>query len=154
MTQLIQPEKFKNILPEEISKQLRDLGVSPEDLVQQFVSLDLSLDEVFKKAAALGVPGFVLVVILSYFGSVPLVNPLVTSLAGPIGVISDSLAGFAVEFALVNFYLERLKKGSLDDLLAEIDILPFTDTLKIKVKDRLANEPIPKIERIITIVQD
>ncbi len=154
MNQLIKSSKIKTVVPEELSKQLDALGISAEELAEQFVSLDLSLDEVIKKMASVGIPSVLLVTIIANFGTVPLVTTLATSLTGTMGVIGDSLVGFGIEMTVVNFYLERLKTEPLEELIEELNLLPLTDTLKNKVKDRLTNQVLPRIEKKITIVYD
>ncbi|MEA5536929.1 hypothetical protein [Crocosphaera sp. XPORK-15E] len=154
MDEITQKVTVSSLLPEEVSKQLKALGISPEDLSEQFVALDLSLDEVAKKIASVGIPSLILVAILTNFAGPPIVTTLATSLTGTIGVIGDTITGYTIEIILVNFYLERLKAETLEDLSQEIEILPLTDALKGKLKDRLSKEKIPKIIRTITIVED
>ncbi|GBF80259.1 hypothetical protein [Aphanothece sacrum] len=154
MSQITPIASSQTVFSEDVDKQLRAFGISPEELSQQFTSLDLSLDEVAKKIASIGIPSIILVALVTNFGGTPLVTTLATSLAGTIGVIGDSMTGYGIEIILVAFYLERLKSQSLEELVKEIDFLPLTDALKSKLRDRLNKEEIPRVEKTITIVQD
>ncbi|WP_353121424.1 hypothetical protein [Planktothrix agardhii] len=128
---------------DEINKQLSDLGFSPEEISKQLVSMGISLDEIAKKFASLSLPGILLAATFTTFGGTGLIVTLATALSGSIGVIGDSLTGYGIEIILATFYVERSKTEILDNLLKEIDILPVTDSLKLKIKSQLSQEKAP-----------
>jgi hypothetical protein len=125
---------------DEINKQLSDLGISPEEISKQLVSMGISLDEIAKKFASVGLPGILLATTFTTFGGTGLIVTLATALSGSIGVIGDSLTGYGIEIILGTFYIERSKTEILDNLLKEIDILPVTESLKLKIKSQLSQE--------------
>jgi hypothetical protein len=88
-------------------------------------------------------PGILLAATFTTFGGTGLIVTLATALSGSIGVIGDSLTGYGIEIILATFYVERSKTEILDNLLKEIDILPVTDSLKLKIKSQLSQEKAP-----------
>jgi len=89
----------------------------------------ISLDEIAKKIASLGLPGVILVIASGgMIGAYPLISALAT-LGGPFGLIGgltalglmtavgDVLSGYGIESLLSTVYKERSKSESLDILL-------------------------------------
>ncbi|MFM6355359.1 MAG: hypothetical protein ACKPH7_04795 [Planktothrix sp.] len=144
---------------DELNKQLTALGISPEELSKQLASMGISLDEVAKKFASLTIPGIIVAATFTTFGGAGLVVALATALAGPVAVIGDSLTGYGIEMVLGVVYIERAKNEPLDNLLKEIDILPLTDPLKLKLKNQLTQaKPIENtvidIPQVVTVVEE
>ncbi|AFW93268.1 hypothetical protein VB638_14770 [Dolichospermum sp. UHCC 0684] len=123
---------------DELNKQLSAFGISPEEISKQLSSMGISFDEIAKKTASIGVPSIILAVAFTSFGGTGLTVTLATALAGSIGVIGDNLTGYGIEMILTTVYVERRKTEAEEALYREIDILPLTDALKIKLKSQLA----------------
>jgi len=61
-------------------------------------------------------------------------------LLGLTAVLGDAVAGQGIEAILKDVYGERSKTKSVEDLLEEIQDLPITDELKLKLKNELSPE--------------
>ncbi|MDF5719560.1 MAG: hypothetical protein PUP91_03505 [Rhizonema sp. PD37] len=109
------------------------------------------MDELVKKLAGLGLPGIILVVLTaSSGGSSAAVAAALTAVGGPFGivggiallgiitVVGDAIAGFGIEAILKAVYAERSKTESVTFLLKEINDLPITEELKLKLKDQIS----------------
>ncbi|MDF5718552.1 MAG: hypothetical protein PUP93_32985 [Rhizonema sp. NSF051] len=109
------------------------------------------MDEIVKKLAGLGLPGIILVVLTaSSGGSSAAVAAALTAVGGPFGivggiallgiitVVGDAIAGFGIEAILKAVYAERSKTESVTFLLKEINDLPITEELKLKLKDQIS----------------
>ncbi|MBD2502510.1 hypothetical protein [Anabaena azotica] len=109
------------------------------------------MDELVKKIAGLGLPGILFVIATaSSGGSVAAVVAMLSSLGGPlgllgglgllglVGVLGEYIASFGIEAILKLVYTERSKTDSVRFLLKEIDELPITDDLKVKLKDHIS----------------
>jgi dimeric dUTPase (all-alpha-NTP-PPase superfamily) len=147
------------INPDEITKQLNSLGINPDEIAKQLNSLDFSFDEIAKKTASMSLPGLTIIGLFYTFGGTGLVMNLATALAGPMGVIGDTLTGYVIDIILSKFYQERCQNEDMAILEEEIDGLLITEALKIKLKKQLTALPVKKIEttntaRIITIVTE
>ncbi|MDZ8188237.1 MAG: hypothetical protein RMX96_25705 [Nostoc sp. ChiSLP02] len=105
------------------------------------------MDELLKKIAGLGLPGILFVIATGASGgSVAAVVTLLSSLGGPlgllgglgvlglVGIVGEYIAGFGIENILKLIYSERSKTESVRFLLKEIQELPITDELKLKLK--------------------
>ncbi|MBU7585648.1 MAG: hypothetical protein KAF91_22650 [Nostoc sp. TH1S01] len=108
------------------------------------------MDELVKKIAGLGLPGILFVIATAASGgSVAAVVTLLSSLGGPlgllgglgllglVGVLAEYIAGFGIENVLKLVYTERSKTESVRFLLKEINELPISDELKVKLKEHL-----------------
>ncbi|WP_013324778.1 hypothetical protein [Gloeothece verrucosa] len=128
------------------------------------------MDEIIKKIAGLGLPGILLVIaIAASGGSSAAAIALIAGLGGPLGiigglgllglagVIAEEVTAFGIDAILKNIYTERSKTESVRVLLKEIQDLPITDDLKLKLKHELSPrtvdptepEPTPKTIEII-----
>lgn len=110
------------------------------------------MDEVAKKIASLGLPGIILLILMSKSGGMGTSYALLSSLArlgGPFGLMGglavlglmtavvDLLSGYGIEALLFAIYQERRNSESLNFLLKEINDLPISYNLKIKLKSML-----------------
>jgi hypothetical protein len=108
------------------------------------------MDEIVKKLAGLGLPGIILVILTATSGgSSAAVAAALTAVGGPFGilggiallglitVVGDAIAGFGIEAILKAVYKERSKSESTSFLIKEINDLPITDELKLKLKDEI-----------------
>jgi hypothetical protein len=111
------------------------------------------MDEIAKKLAGLGVPGIILVILtVSSAGSNAAIVAALTSVGGPLGIVGgigllglttvlgDAVAGYGIEAILKAVYTERGKTESVRFLLKEINDLPISDELKLKLKNHLSPE--------------
>ncbi|BAZ70582.1 MAG: hypothetical protein KME28_06450 [Pelatocladus maniniholoensis HA4357-MV3] len=110
------------------------------------------MDEIVKKLAALGLPGVLLVILTAAGGSTASVIGTLTALGGPFGfggglflfgltiVLGDAISGYGIEAILKAIYTERSKTESVRFLLKEINDLPITEELKLKLKNHLSPE--------------
>jgi hypothetical protein len=115
------------------------------------------MDELVKKIAGLGLTGILFVIATATSGgSVAAVVAMLSSLGGPLGVLgglgllglvgilAEYIAGFGVENILKLIYTERSKTESVRFIFKEIQELPITDDLKLKLKHHI--RPIVFIE--------
>ncbi|MDF5725748.1 MAG: hypothetical protein PUP91_35925 [Rhizonema sp. PD37] len=109
------------------------------------------MDEIVKKLAGLGLPGIILVILtVSSGGSSAAVAAALTAVGGPFGivggiallglvtVVGDAIAGSGIEAILNAVYTERSKTESVRSLIKEINDLPISNELKLKLKDQLS----------------
>lgn len=109
------------------------------------------MDEIVKKLAGLGLPGVILVVLTATSGgSSAAVAAAITAFGGPFGivggiallglisVVGDAIAGYGLEAILKAIYTQRSKTESVRILLKEIQDLPISDELKLKLKNELS----------------
>jgi hypothetical protein len=107
-----------------------------------------SMDEVVKKVAALGLPGVILVITMAatgFTGAAAITTALAT-LGGPVGMlggiaflgitglVADALAKFGIDTLLTEVYRQRSYSESRQNLLREINGLPISEDLKIKLR--------------------
>lgn len=128
------------------------------------------MDELIKKIAGLGFPGILFVIATAASGgSVAVVVSLLSSLGGPlgllgglgllglVGILAEYIAGFGIDNILKLIYSERSKTESLRFLFNEIQDLPITDELKLKLKHHISpvvvtepeEGPIPRTVEIV-----
>lgn len=138
---------------EEIRSKFASMGLSPEEINKKLASMGVPLDEVTQKVASLGLPGVILVitVALSQATSYPIAVALAI-LGGPLGilgglgvlglasVLGDVLTGYGFDAVLIAVYKERRKKESQESLLKEVEGLPITEDLKLKLKHQIEVE--------------
>jgi len=106
------------------------------------------MDEVVKKVAALGLPGVILVITMAatgFTGAAAITTALAT-LGGPVGMlggiaflgitglVADALAKFGIDTLLTEVYRQRSYSESRQNLLREINGLPISQNLKIKLR--------------------
>jgi hypothetical protein len=83
---------------------------------------------------------------------------------GLVSILGDAIAQYGIEAVLNALYVERSKKESLETLFAEIDGLPVTNELKLKIKTQLTehqnqtvqpektvSEPTPEVPQTVVI---
>ncbi|MEH2104783.1 hypothetical protein [Nostoc sp.] len=122
------------------------------------------MDEVVKKLAGLGLPGVILVVLTAASGgSSAAVAATLTMLGGPFGivgaiallglitVVGDIIAGYGIEAILQAIYAERSKTELVKFLLQEINDLPITEDLKLKLRNQLCPKKIINYEKVQTL---
>ncbi|MBE9208861.1 hypothetical protein IQ244_20405 [Nostoc sp. LEGE 06077] len=110
------------------------------------------MDEITKKIAGLGLSGILFVLATAASGgSMTAVLTLLSSLGGPLGLlgglgllglvgsVGEVIAGYGIESVLKLIYTERSKTESVRFLLKEINDLPISDELKIKLKEHLSS---------------
>ena len=141
------------LLADEISNKMTSMGLSLNEVNKKLVSMGVSLDEIIKKVASLGMPGVILViaVAMSQSTSYPIIFALI-SLGGPLGIVgglgvlalanvlSDVLTGYGLEAILGAIYKERRKKETQESLLKEVEGLPITEALKLRLKHQIEVE--------------
>ncbi len=110
----------------------------------------MSLDKLAEKIAALGIPGLVLLIVLTtsgFYGAAALTSSLAL-LGGPLGMlggiavlgllvlISNGVATYGSE-AVVKKVVENLKKEGLakDEVLKKVDSYPISKTLNLTIKE-------------------
>ncbi|BAY78305.1 hypothetical protein NIES25_47760 [Nostoc linckia NIES-25] len=121
------------------------------------------MDEIVKKIAGLGLPGILFAIATaSSGGSVVAVVTLLSSLGGPlgllgglgllglVGIVGEYIAGFGIENILKLIYSERIKTESVKFLLKEIQDLPITDELKLKLKHHISPVVVTEDQEIPT----
>ncbi|MEH2307096.1 hypothetical protein [Nostoc sp.] len=109
------------------------------------------MDDIVKKLAGLGLPGVILVILtVTTGGSSAAVAATLTALGGPFGIVGgiallglvtlvgDTVTGYGIEAILKGIYTERSKTESVIFLLKEIQGLPITEELKLKLKNQLS----------------
>ncbi|BCL33972.1 hypothetical protein [Nostoc sp. MS1] len=109
------------------------------------------MDELVKKIAGLGLPGILFVIATATSGgSVSAVVAMLSALGGPlgllgglgllglVGVLGEYITSSGIEAILKLVYTERSKTDSVRFLLKEINELPITDELKVKLKEHLS----------------
>ena len=132
---------------EEISKKLK---LAPGEISKKLASWGVSLDEVAKRIGSLGLPGVILVVTVSTSGATtyPIAFAL-AALGGPLGVfgglgllslttvVGDVLTNYGIEAVLAAIYKDRRKQEAQEDLIKEVEGLPITQGLKLKLKQQI-----------------
>nr|WP_290222760.1 hypothetical protein [Trichocoleus desertorum] len=107
------------------------------------------MDDAFRKVAALGLPGVMLVIAMATtgFAGAAAITTALAVLGGPFGMlggigilgitalVADSLAKVGIEGFLRGIYCERRKAESRERLVREIQGLPISDDLKRLLKD-------------------
>jgi hypothetical protein len=109
------------------------------------------MDDIVKKLAGLGLTGVILVILtVTTGGSSAAVAATLTALGGPFGivggiallglvtVVGDTVTGYGIEAILKGIYTERSKTESVIFLFKEIQGLPITEELKLKLKNQLS----------------
>lgn len=113
----------------------------------------MSMEEIIKKIAGLGLPGIILVVLaVASGGSNAAIVAALTAAGGPFGilggigllglagVIGDTLGLYGFETIIQMVYSERKKNESVSALVKEINDLPISDELKEKLIAHLQSE--------------
>lgn len=108
--------------------------------------MQIAMEEIIRKLAALGLPGVILVTLAATSaGSNAAVVATLTALGGPfgiiggigllglLGVVGDLLVEYGIESVLQLIYNERSKSESISSLVQEINNLPIKDELKTKL---------------------
>ncbi|GBG97400.1 hypothetical protein [Lactococcus termiticola] len=106
------------------------------------------MDELIKKIAGFGVPGIVLVVAMGATGlsgaaaitaGLALLGPggMIGGIAilGIAGLISHTIAEYGVDAVVKAVCKEQLKTKSKEEVIAEIEKIPFTKKVKLKAID-------------------
>ncbi|MEA5536930.1 hypothetical protein [Crocosphaera sp. XPORK-15E] len=151
---------------DEATSPLKDMGLSPEDLSKKANEMGVSLDKITEKLAALGLPGIILIITASAsMGATPVIAAL-TALGGPLGVLGglgflglmtvagDLVTAFGIETVLSAVYTERRKKESFPTLLKEIETLPLSEALKLKLKKVISKSEPDSSPKVIEIIEE
>jgi hypothetical protein len=110
------------------------------------------MDEFVRKAAALGLPAIMLVIVMATTGlaGAAAITAALAALGGPagmlggiallgiIGLATETLSKYGLEAVLIEIYRQRLQNGnSRSSLCGEIRNLPISTELKRTLKENL-----------------
>ena len=110
------------------------------------------MDEFVRKAAALGLPAIMLVIVMATTGlaGAAAITAALAALGGPagmlggiallgiIGLATETLSKYGLESVLIGIYRQRLQNGnSKSSLCGEIRNLPISGELKRALKENL-----------------
>jgi len=110
------------------------------------------MDEFVRKAAALGLPAIMLVIVMATTGlaGAAAITAALAALGGPagmlggiallgiIGLATETLSKYGLEAVLIGIYRQRLQNGnSKSSLCGEIRNLPISTELKRTLKEEL-----------------
>ncbi len=110
------------------------------------------MDEFVRKAAALGLPAIMLVIVMATTGlaGAAAITAALAALGGPagmlggiallgiIGLATETLSKYGLEAVLIEIYRQRLQNGnSKSSLCAEIRNLPISKELKRTLEEEL-----------------
>ena len=110
------------------------------------------MDEFVRKAAALGLPAIMLVIVMATTGlaGAAAITTALATLGGPagmlggiallgiIGLATETLSKYGLEAVLIEIYRQRLQNGnSKSSLCGEIRNLPISTELKRTLKENL-----------------
>ena len=110
------------------------------------------MDEFVRKAAALGLPAIMLVIVMATTGlaGAAAITTALATLGGPagmlggiallgiIGLATETLSKYGLEAVLIEIYRQRLQNGnSKSSLCGEIRNLPISTELKRTLKEEL-----------------
>ncbi len=110
------------------------------------------MDEFVRKAAALGLPAIMLVIVMATTGlaGAAAITTALAALGGPagmlggiallgiIGLATETLSKYGLEAVLIGIYRQRLQNGnSKSSLCGEIRNLPISTELKRTLKEEL-----------------
>jgi hypothetical protein len=98
----------------------------------------MELDNIIKKVTGtyLASAIFAVIILILTLGQ-PFVIFMGIGAMGLVSILGDAIAQYGIEAVLNALYVERSKKESLETLFAEIDGLPVTNELKLKIKTQL-----------------
>ena len=98
----------------------------------------MELDNIIKKVTGtyLASAIFAVIILILTLGQ-PFVIFMGIGAMGLVYILGDAIAQYGIEAVLNALYIERSKKESLETLFAEIDGLPVTNELKLKIKTQL-----------------
>ena len=98
----------------------------------------MELDNIIKKVTGtyLASAIFAVIILILTLGQ-PFVVFMGIGAMGLVSILGDAIAQYGIEAVLNALYVERSKKESLETLFAEIDGLPVTNELKLKIKTQL-----------------
>lgn len=111
------------------------------------------MDEVVRNVAVLGLPGVILVITMAAtgFAGAAAITTALAALGGPFGMlggigvlgitalVANALSKYGIDALLEGIYLERSKTESREKLNNEIDELPVSWELKLKLKALLGS---------------
>jgi hypothetical protein len=113
----------------------------------------ITVDEIVKKLAGLGLPGIILLILaVASAGSNASIVAALTAAGGPFGivggigllgltkVVGDLIADYGIEAVFKAVYSERSKTETLRSLFYEIQDLPICQELKLKLQNHLKSE--------------
>ena len=110
------------------------------------------MDEFVRKAAALGLPAIMLVIVMATTGlaGAAAITTALAALGGPLGMLggigllgiiglaTETLSKYGLEAVLIEIYRQRLQNGnSKSSLCGEIRNLPISTELKRTLKENL-----------------
>jgi hypothetical protein len=125
----------------------------------------MELDNIIKKVTGtyLASAIFAVIILILTLGQ-PFVIFMGIGAMGLVSILGDAIAEYGIEAVLNALYVERSKKESLETLFAEIDGLPVTNELKLKIKTQLTehqnqtvqpektvSEPTPEVPQTVVI---
>jgi hypothetical protein len=125
----------------------------------------MELDNIIKKVTGtyLASAIFAVIILILTLGQ-PFVIFMGIGAMGLVSILGDAIAQYGIEAVLNALYVERSKKESLETLFAEIDGLPVTNELKLKIKTQLTehqnqtvqpektvSEPTPEVPQTVVI---
>lgn len=107
----------------------------------------MELDNIIKKVTGtyLASAIFAVIILILTLGQ-PFVVFMGIGAMGLVSILGDAIAQYGIEAVLNALYVERSKKESLETLFAEIDGLPLTNELKLKIKTQLTEHQNPTVQ--------
>lgn len=107
----------------------------------------MELDNIIKKVTGtyLASAIFAVIILILTLGQ-PFVIFMGIGAMGLVSILGDAIAQYGIEAVLNALYVERSKKESLETLFAEIDGLPLTNELKLKIKTQLTEHQNPTVQ--------
>lgn len=107
----------------------------------------MELDKIIKKVTGIYLGSAIIAVVVAIITlGEPFIALLGIGALGLVSVLGDAIAEYGIEAVLNAVYAERSKTEAVETLLAEIDSLPITNDLKLKVKKYLTDHQIQTVK--------